>query len=183
MFRKIIKKLNNFRFASICMAICSGVAAFYAVLSLIFYHFAGDLDDKGIIRTTGFSSEKFVQTDEYGTVLEGGNIGLYLGFILFVFIVVTIVLGVMVAYSCVPYIKNKDKLTPRKGLLITGFVGSIFELGVIVLMLLLVLSEHTNTAVGIWLTLPFGVLSMLGSCFYLVAYLNCEFYMPEISKK
>lgn len=182
MFRKVIKKLNNFRFASIAMAITSSVAALYALLSLVFYHFAGDLDESGLVRKTGFSSEKFIKVNELGDAVKGGNVGSYLGFILFTAIVITLVTGIMVAYSCVPYIKNKEKLTPRKGLLITGFVGSIFELVVIVLMIIMAVAEHPHTELGVWLSLPFGLLSMAGTCFYLVAYLKCDFYMPEIKR-
>ena len=183
MFRKIIKKLNNFRTASIVMAIISGVAAVYALASLLFYHFAGDLDESGLIRSPGFTSEKFVKYNALGRVIPGENLGLYLGLIVFLAFVGTLITGVMVAYSCLPYIKNKEKLLPRKGLLITGFVGSFFELVLIVMMIIMAVSEHPHTELGVWLTLPLGLASLVGTALYLVAYLKCDFYMPEIKKE
>lgn len=181
MIKKIIKKLNNFRFTAIVMTIISSVAAVYALSSLLFYHFAGALDEDGLVRATGFSSEKYIKVNELGKATT--NVGSYLGFALFVAILITLITGIMVAYNCVPYLKNKEKLLPRKGLLITGFVGSFFELVVIVFMILMAVTEHPYTEIGVWLTLPLGILSMIGTCLYIVPFLKCDFYMPEISKK
>ena len=182
MFRKIIKKLNNFNFTAKVMAAISSVAGFYSLASFFFYHFAGDLDKKGNNRTPGFSSEAFVKYDRLGRAIPGSNIGLYLGFILFVACLISLITSILVVYSLVPYIKNREKLLPKKSLLMTGFVGAAFQLVVIVLMVLLAAKENPHTEVGIWLTLPLGIVSFVGVCLYLVAYLKCDFYMPEIRR-
>ena len=63
-----------------------------------------------------------------------------------------------------------------------GFVAGVLEFGLVILMIAL-LAEHPNTLVGIIITLPFGILSMIGSLLYIIPWLKCEFYMPEIVRK
>ena len=55
MFRKIIKKLNNFKFTSLLAMIISSEAALYAIFSFAFFHYAGDLlENENYIRAVGF---------------------------------------------------------------------------------------------------------------------------------
>lgn len=166
MFRQIIKKLNDFRFTSILATIISGVAGLYALGSFFLYHFAGPLDPeyKNLIRMVGFQDHP------------------YLGMVLFFTSLATLVCAIIVVYVSVPYIKNKEKLTPKKSTLLTGFIGAPFELATIILMVVLAVSEHPQTVVGIWLTFPLGILSMCGTALYLIPYLKCDFYMPEIKR-
>ncbi len=165
MFRQIIKKLNDFRFTSILATIISGVAGLYALGSLFLYHFAGPLEEpKHLIRHVGFNDRP------------------YLGMVLFFGILVTLICAIIVVYMSVPYIKNKEKLTPRKSTILTGFIGAPFELLTIILMIVLAVSEHPQTAVGIWITFPIGLLSMCGTALYLIPYLKCDFFMPEIKR-
>ena len=170
MLRGFIKKLNNFKFTALLVAIISGVAALYALGCLFMYHFAGPFDTEIQVRRVGF------------TGVEGGQ---YLGMFLFFFAILTLFISIYVAYSMVPFIMNKEKVTPRKGLLLAGFVSSIFEFALIIFMiLLLVLNPETpRTLVAIIVTLPFGVLSMLGSMAYIIPFLKCDFYMPAIVQK
>ena len=165
MFKQIIKKLNNFRFTSILASIISGVAGVYALASLFLYHFAGELEPpKYLIRHVGFNDRP------------------YLGMVLFFGILGTLVCSIIVVYLSVPFIKNKEKLTPRKSTILTGFIGAPFELLTIILMIVLAASEHPQTEIGIWLTFPIGLLSMCGTALYLLPYLKCDFYMPEIKR-
>ena len=73
-------------------------------------------------------------------------------------------------------------MAPRKNNLMIGFIAGVLEFGLVILMIAL-LGEHPNTMVGIIVTLPFGILSTIGCLLYLLPYLKCEFYMPEISRK
>ena len=166
MLKKIVKKLNDFRFTSILATIISGVAGVYALGSFFLYHFAGPLDPdyKYLSRIVGFKDKP------------------YLGMVLFLGALISLICAIIVVYMSVPYIKNKEKLTPRKSTLLTGFIGAPFELLTIILMIVLAVSEHPQTAVGIWLTLPLGILSMCGTALYLLPYLKCEFFMPEIKR-
>ena len=177
MLRKIIKKLNNFRFTSILMACASGLAALYALGSFFLYHFAGDPDpqSKGLIRNTGFSD-----------TLNGP----YVGMVLFFAAIITLFISIYVAYSAVPFIKNKEKLNIRKGLLLAGFVSAVFELLLFILMIVLLVknpAHESATATAVWkalliVSLPFGLVSTIATGLYLVPFLMCDFYMPEIKR-
>ena len=174
MFKKVLKKLNNFRFTSILAACISAVAGLYALLSFVFFNFAGELvEGSSYYREVGFY---------YHETASGQPDGGVLSFFVFLCFIVVLICGIIVAYSAVPFIKNKEKLLPRKSILISGFVGGVFELGLVILMIML-LGEKPLTSVGLIITLPLGILTTIGQCMYLLPYLKCHFYMPEVSKK
>lgn len=176
MFNKIIKKLSNFKFTAILATIISSVAGVYAIASLFLYHFAGDVDDrKGLTRLVGFTS-----TEK----------GPYVGMVLFFMVLFTVILSIYVIFNCLPFIKNKEKLLPKKNLLVVGSVSAVFELALFIIMIVLLATNphHKdpnayNTWVALLITsLPFGFLSIVGSGLYLVPFLKCNFYMPEIKR-
>ena len=166
MLGKLIKKLSNFRNTAVITAIISAVSALYALAQIFFYHFAGGLDPKsnGLSRIVGFNEQPFM------------------GMALFFAALITLIISVYVAYSMFPFVLNKEKLNIRKGLLLAGFVGGLFELVLIVFMIILIVSESPNTTGAIIGTLPIGILSALGSLAYIVPFILCDFYMPEIKK-
>ena len=170
MFRKIIKKLNNFRFTAMLAAVISAVAAVYGLFSFFMFHFAGDLvPGEPYIRQVGFYDS------------ESGGL---LSFLVFLGFFISVICGIVVAYSMVPFIKNKEKLMPRKGVLLAGVVGGAFELLLVILMIALLGQEEApKTMVGIIISLPFGILSTIGSICYIIPYLKCNFYMPEVKKE
>ena len=168
MLRQMIKKLNNFKFTALLVLIISGVAALYALGCLFMYHFAGPIDPEIQVRQVGF------------TGVQGGQ---YLGMFLFFMAIITLFISIYVAYSMVPFVQNKEKTNPRKGLLLAGFVSSIFEFVLIIFMILLMAIGHPQTLVVIIVTLPFGLASMIGSCLYIIPWLKCDFYMPAIVQK
>ena len=168
MLRRMIKKLNNFKFTALLVLIISGVAALYALGCLFMYHFAGPIDPEIQVRRVGF------------TGIQGGQ---YLGMFLFFAAILTLFISIYVAYSTVPFVQNKEKTSPRKGLLLAGFVSSVFEFVLIIFMILLMAIGHPQTLVAIIITLPIGLLSMAGSCLYIIPWLKCDFYMPAIVQK
>lgn len=170
MFRKIIKKLNNFKFTATIVAIISSLAALYALGSLFLYHFAGDIDptSKGLNRFVGFSN------------LPNGAL---LGMFLFLAAIISLFMSIYIAYSMIPFIKNNEKVTPRKGLLLAGTVSAAFQLVLVIFMILLLAKGKPNTKVGIIITLPFGILLTIASALYIIPYLKCDLYMPEIVNK
>jgi len=170
MFIKLIKKLNNFRFTAKIAACVSAVAAVYGLVSFFMFHFAGDLvPGERYVREVGF------YYNEAGGVL---SFIVYLGFIM------SVICGIVVAYSMVPFIQNKEKLMPRKGVLLVGVVGGVFELVLAVMMILLLAEPDTpKTSIGIIISLPFGILSAIGQICFLLPYLKCNFFMPEVEKK
>ena len=170
MFRKIIRKLNNFRFTAVIACIISGIAALYSLGSIFLYHFAHDIDPEINVRQVGFSTMKAPTSQ-------------YLGMIFFFMAVLSLFISIYVAYSMVPFIKNKEKVSIRKGLLLAGFVGSIFQFALIALSLVMLLKDNPNTKVWIIVSLPFGVLSAIGSCLYLIPFIKCDFFMPAIKQQ
>ena len=167
MFRKIIKKLNNFKFTSLLAMIISSVAALYAIFSFAFFHYAGDLlENENYIRAVGFYYHE--------------NAGI-LSLLVFLSCFLSLILSIVVAYGSFPFVMNKEKMMPRKNNLLIGFISGVLELMLVVLMIAL-LGEHPNTMVGIIVTLPFGILSTIGCLLYIIPWLRCEFYMPEIKR-
>lgn len=167
MYRKIIKKLSNFKFTAMLVAIISGLAGVYGLTSMLLYHFAGPRDDTKVVlyRNVGFSDKP------------------YLGMVLFFMVVLVVGISAFLVYSMLPYIQNKEKLTPKKGFLLTGFVCAFFELALVVFMIVLAFyKEVPNTKAAILATLPIGILTVIGTLLYIIPFLKCEFYMPEIKK-
>ena len=168
MFRKIIKKLNNFKFTSLLSMCISAVSGLYAIFSFAFFHYAGDLlENENYIRAVGFYDKP-----------NGG----FLSLLVFLCAFLSLILSIVVVYGSWPFVKNQEKMAPRKNNLMLGFVAGVLEFGLVILMIAL-LAEHPNTLVGIIITLPFGILSMIGSLLYIIPWLKCEFYMPEIVRK
>ena len=173
MLRKIIKKLNDFKFTSLLAMIISSVSGLYAIFSFAFFHFAGDLlENEVYIRKVGF----------YDLKIGDSQIGGFLSFLVFMCAFFSLVLSIVVAYGSFPFVRNREKQMPRKSNLLVGFISGVFELGLVILMIAL-LGQHPNTLVGIIITLPFGIVSTIGTLLYLFPYLKCEFFMPEIVRK
>ena len=168
MVRKVIKKLNNFKFTSLLAMCISSVTVIYGIFSFAFFHYAGDLlENENYIRAVGFYDKP-----------NGGMLSL----LVFLCAFLSIVLSIAVVYGSWPFVKNQEKMAPRKNNLMIGFIAGVLELGLVILMIAL-LGEHPRTSLGIGLTLPLGILSMIGSLLYLFPWLKCEFYMPEINRK
>lgn len=181
MLRRMIKKLNNFKFTALLVLIISGVAALYALGCLFMYHFAGPIDLDTQVRRVGFAD--LVAKGVVNGVKKDIHVGSYLGMVLYFAAILTFFVSVYVAYSMVPFVQNKEKTSPRKGLLLAGFVSSVFEFVLIIFMILLMAIGHPQTLVAIIVTLPFGLASMIGSCLYIIPWLKCDFYMPAIEQK
>ena len=165
MLKKIIKKLNNFKFSALIMSIVAGVGSLYSLGAFFLYHFAGPIsEDDELVRVVGFSSRP------------------YLGMILFFMAIISLFIGIFLIYSFIPFIQNKEKVIIRRGLVLAGFVNAFFEFLLCVFMLLLVILENPITELAIILTLPIGILASVAYGLFLIPYLKCDFYMPEIKK-
>lgn len=175
MFRKVIKKLNNLKFTALIAAIISGVSGVYGLASFFLYHFAGDRYYRRgnlFYRFTGFFEKPFV------------------GMALFFMALFTIVFAIFVICTSLPFIKNKEKLLPKKTFLMAGFIGAFFELALIILMFVLLAQEPQHEKIEVYNTwrallitsLPFGILSVVGEFLFIFPFLSCDFYLPEIKR-
>lgn len=167
-YRAVVKKLNNFRFTAMLVAIISTVAAIYALLSFFLYHFCGDINIYDI-RDPGFQSTQQER---------------YLGMLLFFACLFSIVCAIFAVYNLIPALQNKTKIVPSRTPLIVGFAGTVFQIIVIILMIKLAFTYEPvpKTKVAMIVSLPFGILSAIGTGLYMVPILSCSFFMPEIKR-
>ena len=160
-----IKKLNNFRFTALLMTIVSGVGALYSLASLLLYHFSHGLEPNFPIRYVGF---------------HGLEAGPYLGMVLFFMSIISFSISLFIMYSLIPFLKNQDKVNPRRGLLMAGFVNAFVTFVLFVFMVLLIILDKPNTLVGIILSYPFGLAAIAGFALFIIPFKKCDFYMPAI---
>ena len=166
MFRKIIKKFNNFKTTATFTFIFSALTAVYGLGVFLCYNFAGDI--KNGMRDVGF---------------EASKTGQLMGMILFLLAVVTVASAIVVAYNLIPAMLNKEKVMPKKVFLGVSFGGAIFEAGLCVMSILLLVLDEPKTDIFILASLPLFAVTFLASIFEFILMLNCDFYMPEIVKK
>lgn len=166
MFRKIIRRFNNFKRTATFTFIFSILTALYGIAAFACYNFAGDVVNG--IRDVGFESTK------------AGKLS---GMFLFLFALIVIVIAVIVAYNLFPAVKNKEKVTIKKGYLLASFIGSIFELVLCIFTIALLLKDEPKTSLFILASLPLFGVTFLASIFELVLFCGCDFYMPEIERK
>lgn len=162
--KQIIKKLNNFRLTA---SIASGLALLAGLLSLgslFLYHFAGETNGRGF-RIVGFNDKPVV------------------GFIYFMIILVTIILSITVIYLLLPSVRNKEKIVPSRTPLLLATISAGFQLALLVLSIVLIVTETPNTKVGFIVLFPFEVITIIGSALCILPYIKCSFYMPAIGQK
>lgn len=166
MFRKIIKKFNNFRLTAAVTMGTGVLTALYALGCFFCYNFAGDLIDG--VRDVGFDTTKS---------------GKILGMVFFLLTLAVLVTAIVIAYCLIPAVKNAEKVTIKKGYLAVSFANVFLVLGLMVMTILLLVLDEPNTFVWIIVTIPFGLISIASSVFEFILFKNCDFYMPEIVKK
>lgn len=166
MFRKIIKKFNNFKTTATFTFIFSVLTAIYGLAVFLCYNFAGDMVGK--YRDVGF--------DESQT-------GKLMGMFLFLFAVLTVIVAIVVAYNLIPAILNKEKVNPKKIFLGVSFGGAFAETGLFIMSILLIVLDNPKSTGFVIATMPIYLITVLASIFEFVLMLKCDFYMPEIKRK
>lgn len=162
---KLIKKLNNFKLTALIGFIISAVAGLYCAGAFVCYHFTGGEEDN--VRKVGFTN----------TLEER-----YVGMVFFFLCLIAIGLAIYIAYSYLPFVRNKEKLSPRRSLLLLSTINSVLQCGIIVLSIILLVKEHPMSSPAIIATLPFGILAFLGSFLSIIPFIKCNFYMPDIKR-
>lgn len=163
--KKLIKKLNNFQFTAKVGFVITALCALYCLAGLFMYNFAGEWD--GFVRHVGFYD------------IENGP---YYGMVLFFASILGLIISVYVAYSLVKFIPNKERMLPRKGLLLGAFFGGLFQLLLIGMLIFLCIKDTPKTSAWIYITLNFGLVMAILEMLLIVPFFKCEFYMPEIKK-
>ena len=166
--KKIINKLNNFKFTAMVL---SGVSLLSGILGLgllFIYYFAGNVSQKTSSRTPSFANLGI-----------GGKV---MGMIFFIFCILVIIMSIVVIYNLLPAARNKEKVNPSKSTLICAVINGGLEVVVLIFSILAITLEKPNTLALYILTIPFTLLTAAANIFCIVPFLKCEFYMPEIKR-
>lgn len=161
---QLIKKLNNFRFTAFLISGIELVFGIATILSLLGYELAGDYVKDEFFQHTAFEAKPLM------------------GMIFFILCVASIITVIVAIYNLFPILLNKEKNNPKKWAIFVTFVNAIIQLGVIVFSVLMII-EGAKTTVLLVISMALSLIAVLGSAFMIIPLLNCEFYMPSISKK
>ncbi len=161
-FKDIKDKLLNFRLLSLLICIGGLLSIFLSILFLSFFQNARMFMGK--------------EADYTGLAVNDDQI---IGFVMFIFSITALVIGVINVYTSLPFIFNKEKLSPKKSHGWLSLTGGILDL-LIAIFSILNLALRPNTPVGFWVTtLIFGLLFALYSGALLLPCLNVKVYQPK----
>ena len=164
--KKIIKKLNNFRLTSIILCGVSLLAGIISLGMLFIYYFAGDISDATMSRQPSFTSL--------------GASGRIMGMVFFLFCIFVIIAAIVIIYNLLPYVRNKEKLTPKKSPFIVAIVNGALQVVVLVFSILAIILEKPNTLGWYVATIPFNVITIVANFLCFIPLFKCVFYQPAI---
>lgn len=165
--KKIIKKLNNYRFTAAIVSIVSLIAGIVSLGLLFIYYYAGDTP----------KTNKKPRVPSFAALGVDGRI---MGMVFFLACILVIILSIAIIYLLIPALKNKEKVSPKKSPLILAVVNGGFQVVVLVFSILAIVLETPNTLALYILTIPFTALTLIANFLVLIPLLKCVFYMPSI---
>ena len=176
--KAILKKLNNFRLASLVYAAVAVFGVIVTVLYFVAYQTTNHFTQKDqTITTNAFPRTELV------------------GMIFFISAILAVILGIVVIALAWPYIMPKDKGTPSKAL---GYVLAAQAVFVLVLVALSVVelvadkgkdfaspahSFKTENVIFWIIDMVLGVIFVGAAGCMLLPTLKCDFYCPELVAK
>lgn len=179
-FKAIIKKLNNYRLTAIIVAGINLLVAIVGVALVFIYHLAGgDVPDKKTSTMPSFAGLDLVEGAEEGQYITGKLMGMSF----FIIIVAVLILSIYTIYALLPYILNKEKVTPKKSPLILSVINGGLEIAVLVFSILAITLETPYTKTGYIITMPFTVITLIANFLCIVPLLRCVFYQPAIGSR
>lgn len=181
-YKAIIKKLNNFRLTSFIASVVALVTGLTSVGLFCCYYFAGDVWETTHARVPSFMNLGISDPNNpspYGEPVAGKMMGM----VFFLSLVILLGLSIAVIYNALPFVKNKDKVTPRKNNLIFSVIAGGFGLITLVFSILAIVLEHPNTFVPYIITIPFSFLTMVANILLVVPLVKCVFYQPAVGTK
>lgn len=171
--KKLAKLLNNFKLTAIVVGIIQVVGVLAALGGLVCYTFSG-----GSGKTD--SGKNFLYPAFYYQV--DNPVPQILGMIYFLIMLIAIIAGIMVAYRLVPFIRNKEKMAPSKGIIIAGSAIGILHVITAALEIVLLVTEESHTAAGFIVVLVFQVLFIAACALMIYPIKRCDYFMPEIKR-
>ena len=176
-YKKLIKKLNNFRLTSLIIAIVSLFAGGMSLGLMFIYYFAGNVSE-----TTQARMPSFFSLDVQGETITGTS-GRIMGMIFFLTLIIVLILSCVIIYGLFPAIRNKDKVLPKKSPLILAIINGAFEVVVLVFSILAIVLEKPNTFAGYCAAIPVIALTAIANILCIVPFLKCVFYQPAVGSK
>jgi len=167
--KAVVKKLNNFRLMAVILGSISAVVGAVSLGLLFIYYFAGDVSPTTQSRQPSFTSL--------------GSSGRILGMVFFLFCVFALILSIVIVYNLLPYIKNKEKVTPKKSPLIMAVVNGGFQVVIIVFSILAIVLETPNTLALYVVTIIINIITCAANMLCLIPFLKCVFYQPAIGSR
>lgn len=179
-YKAAIKKLNNFRLTAVILSAVNLVAGIVALGLTFCFYFAGDVWEAG----SKSRVPSFMGLDiDFNTNEMIGVGGRFMGMVFFLACIVVIGLSIAVIYNSLPSIKNKEKVTPKRSILMFAFVNGCFQVVVFVFSILAIALESPNTIAGYIVSLPLTFISMAANLLAIVPFLKCIFYQPAVGSK
>lgn len=166
--KELIKKLNNYRRTSIIVSLISLATALVAIALFVLYAFAGDISPLTTSRQPAFTSL--------------GQNGRIIGMFYFIILIFVLALAIAVMYLSFPAILNKNKIDPKRSTLMVAVVNAGFELLALVLTVVEVAVEKSNTMVGFIICIPLLLITLLANVACIIPFIKCDFYMPQIKR-
>ncbi len=173
-YREVLKTLNNFRLTAFIIFVSNAVAGLVALGLIFCSYYAGDVWETTDARITSFMQLGYEQGEVYGKIMG-----------MFFFLVTVIVIGLSIAsaYNALPAVKNKDKIVPKRSLLLFAFVNGCFQLPLLVFSILAITLEKPNTLAAYAVTIPLTIITMLINVLLMVPFFKCDFYQPSVGSK
>ena len=166
--RALVKKLNNFRLTAVVLSIISLVAGIVSLGLLFIYNFGGGVDSKDKVQPS------FVSL---------GSTGRLLGMVFFLFCIFVVILSVFIIYNLLPYMLNKEKLSPKKSPVVLAIVNGGLQVVVIIFSILAIVLETPTTLALYIVTIPFNVVTCVANFLCIILLRKCTFYQPAIGSK
>lgn len=168
--KPVVKKLNNFKFTALLAVIGGVISILLTILLFILYSRSG-VDTK---------------TGEIITAFVGGqkHPGTYIvGMIFFLFLIVTIILGIVIVAIGFPYLFPKDKMNPKKALPWLMVANGGLHFSIIIMVVYLLATEYSRLKTGFIIYIILGALLLIYSLSFILPGLKCHFYMPSLLDK
>ena len=186
--KNLLKKLNNFRLASLIYA---AIAILGVIVTLLFFV---------AYQTTSLSSDVLYAQKDMSVVSNAFPDREILGMIFFISAIVAVILGIAVVVLSFPYIMPKEKGTPSRAIGYVLAAQAIFVLILVVLGVVCIATSKRQTSIlspdrsailhpvmetvlnkPFWIIdIVLGVIFVGGAGCMLLPTLKCDFYCPEL---
>lgn len=156
------ERLLNFRFLSLLIAIGGVCSAIVSILFLLFFQLSRMYMGKA--------------AGETGQAVADDQV---IGFVMFIFAVAGLVIGILNAYTSLPFILNKEKLSPKKSHGWLSLAGGALDLLLVIFSLLNIILRPSTPVVYWVVVMVLGVIAAAYGALLLFPALSVKLYQPK----